>query len=104
MKRLFSTIFVATTLLMSPVLADGASNGWEHGPMMGYGSGGWMILGPVIWLALIVLILWAAISVFGNGSIGKQRSDQAINTLEQRFAKGEIDAKEFAERKSLLAA
>ncbi|WP_264773749.1 SHOCT domain-containing protein [Defluviimonas salinarum] len=65
---------------------------------MGYGlfGGLMMILFSVILIALVVI----AVRWWMEQSPGKRSS--ALEILQERLAKGEIDAKEYAERKKAL--
>ncbi len=69
---------------------------------MGYGFG---FGGPFVWLFWILVIIgvvWAIKGFAGGGeSPGKRRS--ALEILEERYAKGEIDQQEYAEKKRDLA-
>lgn len=75
-----------------------------------YWHGGWagMILGPImmiVFLAILVGLVVLAVRWLGggNGSTspfgGRQR---ALDILEERFARGEIDKAEFDERRRAL--
>ena len=68
--------------------------GWGAGSWLG---GLWMVL---FWVGVALLIAWAA----GAASTGSQplRGRGALDILEERFARGEIDAIEFAERRREL--
>jgi putative membrane protein len=78
----------------------------QPGEMMWYG----MIFGPVImiiWLVVLVLVAAAVIRWLQGGASpslpfagGRKR---ALEILEERFAKGEIDKDEFQEKKCLLS-
>jgi putative membrane protein len=76
--------------------------------MMWYGwdSGGWGAWLPmtlmmlVVWGGLIALVVWA---VRGTGRPSEPRND-AESILEERFARGEIDADELASRRKALHA
>ena len=81
-----------------------------QGGMMGQGGWGvWWILGmlvPLLFLGgLIALIAWVVVhltsSRHGEGIPGT-REDSAEEILRQRFARGEIDAKEYEERRRTL--
>lgn len=89
----------------SPAVADSLGE-YGHPHMYGdYGYG--MFMGPVFMLVLlaalvvgiVALIRWIAPSV---GLSEEKASNGALNALNLRFANGEIDAAEYAERKNLL--
>ncbi len=95
---------LAGALFAAPVLANGtAGDGW-HG--MGWGWGA-MAFGPLMMLiffgGLVVVIALAIrwLSVPHSGVSGSRRSE-ALDILEERFARGEIDEQEFTERKRTL--
>ena len=71
--------------------------------MMWFG-GWWMALWMVlIWGGVILLIVWGVRTASGQDSRlarGDQRN--ALQILEERFARGEIDRDEFEERRSTL--
>jgi len=79
---------------------------WGHGPggMGGYG-GGWLgsIIMVAFWVAVIVgivlLIRWLVVSTKGGGSGAE---DSALEILKKRYARGEIDKKEFEQKKKDL--
>ncbi len=83
--------------------------GWNGG----WGSGRW------VFMALMMVIFWSAIiaAVFAvvhyshhrhHHHVGPQSAgdvhDNALSVLAERFARGEIDADEFAMRRDLLRA
>ncbi len=68
--------------------------GYEH--PMGYGYGG--IVMWIFWILLIVLVVWLLKNVI-SGQANMPRSHSALEILEQRYAKGEIDKEEFEEKK-----
>lgn len=77
------------------------NNGYS---MMGYGGIGWIPM--ILWWTLIIvgivlLIRWITNqSRTGSGNHGK--TSTALDTLKDRYAKGEIDKKEFEEKKKDL--
>lgn len=72
---------------------------WGPGNMMGWFGGGLMML--VLWVLLIAFVVWIAHEVSGKNS--RSRSDSnALEILKERYAKGEIDKKEFEEKKKDL--
>ncbi len=99
--------FAAVMLLVSFAYADAQGAGeLGHGHMWGSGWG-WMFLGPLMMIAVVaaivavvvVLVRWLGGGYAGAG--GRQRTS-ALDILEERFARGEIDREEFDERKRAL--
>ena len=104
---------IATTVASSSVWADPAGSGFHGGHHM-WGGGGWFF-GPVL-----MLLTLAAIAVFvvllvrwlttGQPSFesptkrGSPANTSAMDILKERFAKGEIDKKEFEDRRKVLEA
>jgi putative membrane protein len=66
--------------------------GYEH--PMAFGFGG--IFMWLFWILLIVLIVWLLKNVIGGQQV---HSNTALEILQQRYAKGEIDKEEFEEKK-----
>ena len=87
-------------LTATPALA--AAQGY-NGSMMdyGYGYGVGMMFGPVLWLIVLGLIVAGIIWFVRKGDVPGQSSARA--ELDLRFARGEIDAEDYAARKKLLA-
>ncbi|MBS9715573.1 SHOCT domain-containing protein [Pseudohalocynthiibacter aestuariivivens] len=108
MKNLIATVLV-WLIASFPVFAQGneAGYGYGHPHMSGYGyGGGWMFLGPVFMLFVLVMLVVGVFALMrwmglAQGAVPNS-TDSAIATLNQRLAKGEIDAEEYAERKALL--
>jgi len=80
--------------------------GYDRSHMYGADGIG-MILGPVFMLvflaALVVGIVALVRWMSPNGGASEDKGNNARSALDLRFANGEIDTKEYAERKSLLA-
>jgi putative membrane protein len=86
---------------------------YNHGHDMMWGSNQWggfgMVLGPIFMILIVVGIVAAIIYLLRLfGAVGPATSshaahDRALVLLKERYAKGEIDSTEFAERKKLLA-
>ena len=69
--------------------------GWSFG-------GGFMMI--LFWAAIILSIIWIVREVGGRNNSDKTRHGKsAIEILEERYAKGEIDKKEFEEKKKDLS-
>jgi putative membrane protein len=105
---------VAATSAMAQVGEIPSRNGfYDHGHDMMWGGSQWggfgMILGPIFMLLIVVGIVAGIIfllRLFGatGPAAGSHAShDRALALLKERYAKGEIDSIEFAERKKLLA-
>jgi putative membrane protein len=73
--------------------------------MYGYGYGwSWggvlfMMLSTLFWIGLFALVLWAIVrAVRGGGPSGNGRAQpSALEILQQRYARGEIDTKTYDE-------
>ncbi len=75
--------------------------------MMDYWGGfgwGWMFFGWIFmilfWAAIVLLIIWLYKQVKGTKDVTQVES--ALEILKKRYAKGEIDKKEFEEKKKDL--
>jgi len=71
----------------------GIYNGWG-----GWFGGGIMMI--LFWGAIIYFIIW----LISNNKTNVMDSKKSLHTLEERYAKGEIDKKEFEEKKKDLSA
>ena len=69
--------------------------------MWGWGAGGWLggLWMVLFWVGMALLIVWA---VQGLATGRPSREGGAHDILEERFARGEIDAAELAERRREL--
>ena len=70
--------------------------GW--GNMMGWFGGGIMMV--LFWVAVIYFFVWL---VRNNKTNGIDSNKKALDILKERYAKGEIDKKEFEEKKKDLS-
>lgn len=74
---------------------------WNYG----YGWGAWLMMFPmmiVFWGALIWVIIVAIRHSGGQNSGGDSRRRDALQILDERFARGEIDAEEYRSRRDAL--
>jgi putative membrane protein len=103
-----ATLLGALTALPWLAWADVAGEGtYGHGHMWG-GGAGW-IFGPVMMILFIALIVAVVVLVVrwlggagGVGGGGAIRPRAALDILEERFARGEIDKEEFEARRQAL--
>jgi putative membrane protein len=110
-KRNFPPLFAAPLILASgPALAQTRQySDWGFDHMMNWGGGwGGMILGPIMMMVILALVVAVVIAVLRwFGVIDPVRGtavddESALDILEKRFARGEIDEAEFTSRKSAL--
>lgn len=90
---------LAALLFATPALADPGEFGHMMGNGYGYGIG--MMFGPVLWLIVLGLVVAGVIWLVRRTDHG-HASSSASAALDLRFAKGEIDAEDYAARKKLL--
>ena len=67
------------------------------GHMTGWGWG-WMALGWLLWLSVIVIVVWGV----GRVLSGTPRERDAHQILAERFARGELSPEEFGEQQAAL--
>lgn len=105
--RLPTVLAVSIGALALPASAgaDPREGGWHDGWGWGHMAMG-SIMMLLFWGGLIVLIV-LAVRWLGNGPAraggGTSVEKRAIDILEERFARGEIDKEEFEERRRLLS-
>jgi putative membrane protein len=82
---------------------------FQYGHGMMWGGDQWggfgMVLGPIFMILVLVGIVAAVVLVMRHGVLpgSGQTSTRAHDILKERYARGEIDSKEFDERKKLLS-
>ena len=94
---------------MADVAQGGGAGGYGYHPHMG-GEWGWggMFLGPlfgILFIAAIAVAIVLVIRAIGGGAeTGRPRSGgrAALDILDERFARGEIDIQEYENRKRVL--
>ena len=74
--------------------------------MMGYGGGwsGWGIVHAVFWLAILLAMIAIALTLvrrLGSGDANRNEAPRptALDVLNERYARGEIDRQEYLQRK-----
>ncbi len=72
-------------------------------PTMGYGGFGWLPM--ILWWILIIVIVFLLVRWAAGGSrtIEGKHERTALDILKDRYAKGEIEKKEFEEKKKDLS-
>ena len=81
---------------LSPVLAD--AYGWGH--MGGWGSG--MAVFGMLFMTLLVVVVWLVWTTAGRPTSPSRSGHLALDLLDERYARGEIDRDEYLERKTDL--
>lgn len=100
-------IWVTLLLLADPAFAQGVADrdwwfsNWGSGHMA---FGGTMMI--VVWGGIILLVVLLARGLGGSGYRDGPRPTRPnpLEILQERFAKGEIDQKEYHERRQVLSA
>ena len=100
------SMFAALFPLAGDALAQWRGHGWGRGSgMMGGYGGSWFgsIIMVAFWVAVIVgivlLIRWLVVSTKGGVGGGE---GSALEILKKRYARGEIDKKEYEQKKKDL--
>jgi len=83
--------------MMSMMMGGNIGYGMMDNNPFGYGYGYWSfwnIVWSLLWIGLIVLVIWLIYKF-----IIKKETETPINILQKRYAKGEINKKQFEEMK-----
>jgi len=73
--------------------------GSYYGNIFSWGFGGGFVM-ILFWVAVVVLIVWVVKEIGGKNSQDQTRySKSALDILEERYAKGEIDKEEYETKK-----
>lgn len=100
---------MAATLISLPALAQSPtdrSSYWHYGSDWGWGHMAFGSLMMVLFWGSIIAAVVFAVRLFGNsstqGASPANERNKALDILQQRFARGEIDQDEFSDRKRHL--
>ena len=105
-------LLAAVVLVPSWALAQGQPAGerYGYGPsMMGWGGGYGMFFGPLFMILTLIVVIAAIVLLVqwlsGGSWQGAQKptGPAPLDILKARFARGEIDQKEFEDRRKVLA-
>ncbi len=110
MKIGIATLFagLAAAWIPTSALAHGAENGggsWSHNWAGGAGHMAFGSLAMILFWGGLILLIVLAVRWFGGASGNADRPDArntALDTLQRRFAQGEMEREDFEERKQLL--
>ncbi len=105
---------VTTALISTPVWADPSGSGFHGSHHMWGGGPGWFF-GPVLMfltlaaiaVLVVLLVRWLATGKSNFGGLtapGGGPNTSPMDILKERFARGEIDKKEFEDRRKVLEA
>jgi putative membrane protein len=104
MRSLLGGLSVSTLGAVAPAWSqtwDG--HGWMFHRYWGWGGG----LGMIVFWALIIVLIVVLVRGLGGGRAERGApapvANSALQILQERFARGEIDKTEFEERRKILA-
>jgi len=76
---------------------------WGQGTGNGSGNDVWGFIFMLLMMALVIIGIIAAVRYISRGPVSRQEGDAALDLLKKRYAQGEIDTKEFEEKRKLLS-
>jgi putative membrane protein len=105
------TPWAVTVLLAESARAQGSTEAGGYGPQMMWWDGGWtmMFFGPLFMIitlaalvaAIVFLVRWLGGGLPAGGPL-LPPAKTPLDILKERFARGEIDKDEYAERRRVL--
>lgn len=103
-KIIFATLFFFPTITFATYYDDGygmmGSLGWGWGGIWGLGM---MLFMVFFWVLFALGIAYIVRMLFGHHNDERKSQNKSIEILKERYAKGEIDKKEFEEIKKDLS-
>jgi putative membrane protein len=70
--------------------------------MYGYGFGLGGLVMMLFWVFVIALVVWLVLTLSRSQARGNDGQSSALRILEERLARGEIDAEEFRIRRAAI--
>ena len=67
---------------------------------MGFGSAFMWLF----WIVVVIVIVWAVKAASGNSNGPAKKQKSALDILNERYARGEIDQQEFEQKRNDIAA
>ncbi len=115
MDKTLKTIIIVGAIVVGVVLIlsfipglfrGGQGYGYGYGMMGPWMMGGYggMFLMPILWIAVVGLIIWAVVAAAQRGgeSGSTHSSESALETLKRRYARGEINKEEYEQKRKDL--
>lgn len=114
MQKFKLVLLAGLAITMTPVLAlagsltgraDGWHRGWGMGQGWGFGHGPFGILWMVLFWSVVIALIVFAVRKFSRSTDGEESSisrSTPLEILQERYARGEIDEKEYQARKQVL--
>lgn len=94
------TTMVATFLPMTSASAHWGDDDYMH--HMGYAGGFFGFFMMLLVIGLLVAAIIAIVRWFGESRTVRREQNTALDILEERFSKGEIDKNEFDDRQNAM--
>lgn len=94
----FLAALSSSTAALAQPYGDGHM-GWGWGDGWGHMFGGGLLM-LLFWVAVIAVIVWLVVAMVRRGSASGGRS--ALDILEERYARGEIDRADYEARRQDL--
>ncbi|MBV6695998.1 SHOCT domain-containing protein [Kitasatospora aureofaciens] len=69
----------------------------------GNGPGPWILLFPLIWIAVVVLVITVLRRTAWRRACGHGGADHPLSVLGRRYAEGDIDAEEYRAKRAVLS-
>ena len=89
-------------IMQMPGSPEAMHHGWG-----GFSGPGFMWFGPLVWLVLLILLIWGISTLVRRSRPTRNGTDRPsekspLDILNDRYARGEIDTREYEERRRAL--